>query len=212
MPLSRFGYYLDFFVYPILLVVLAIAGTRGLDGQGVMVWAIAYLAALGVWTLLEYLLHRFVLHRVPVLRDMHGRHHLEEDAYDGTPTWVSLAAFAVFAFLPAWLLSDLMWATAITGGLMTGYLWYITVHHIVHHWHFKRPGYAYNLRRQHALHHHFDQTANYGVTSNFWDRIFGTKARTSARSRTSARQGIAAPSTARGQEPARHRVQGPPAE
>ena len=27
---------------------------------------------------------------------------------------------------------------------------------------------------RHALHHHFDEKLNFGVTSGFWDKVFGT--------------------------------------
>jgi sterol desaturase/sphingolipid hydroxylase (fatty acid hydroxylase superfamily) len=57
---------------------------------------------------------------------------------------------------------------------MLGYLWYVSVHHIVHHWKAEPGTYAYALKRRHMLHHHFDDMGNFGVTSGFWDRVFGT--------------------------------------
>jgi sterol desaturase/sphingolipid hydroxylase (fatty acid hydroxylase superfamily) len=57
---------------------------------------------------------------------------------------------------------------------MLGYLWYVSVHHMIHHWHPNHPSYLYTLKRRHAVHHHIDENANFGVTSVFWDRVFRT--------------------------------------
>ena len=181
MRLSRFGYFFDFFAYPALLIALGALGLHLLDGRQVVIWATLCLAATAFWTLLEYLLHRFAFHHLPVLRQMHHRHHVEEGASDGTPTWISAPAFGILVFLPAYLTSGFFIASAITEGLMTGYLWYISVHHILHHRRPDPPGYAFKLRRRHALHHHFDETANFGVTSGFWDHVFGTSDAASVR-------------------------------
>ena len=65
-------------------------------------------------------------------------------------------------------------ASAVTGGLATGYLWYVIVHYAAHHW-APRPGsYFYRTRMHHARHHYAPDFGNYGVTSDIWDRIFGT--------------------------------------
>jgi sterol desaturase/sphingolipid hydroxylase (fatty acid hydroxylase superfamily) len=56
---------------------------------------------------------------------------------------------------------------------MTGYLWYVSVHHSVHHWHPAHSGYLYYVKRNHAM-HHADETHNFGVTSRFWDWVFST--------------------------------------
>ncbi len=41
-------------------------------------------------------------------------------------------------------------------------------------WHPAHTSYVYALKRRHALHHHYDETANFGVTSGFWDHVFRT--------------------------------------
>ena len=92
----------------------------------------------------------------------------------GRRLWLSLGAHLVIAFFPVLLASNFATASAVTCGLMLGYLWYISIHHILHHWHPRHPGHFYTLKRRHALHHHVDETINFGVTSAFWDRLFGT--------------------------------------
>jgi sterol desaturase/sphingolipid hydroxylase (fatty acid hydroxylase superfamily) len=77
--------------------------------------------------------------------------------------------------LPAWLLGGRLLATGLTAGLATGYLWYMVVHHATHFWIGRRDSYLYAAKRRHALHHHRDGERNFGVTTGFWDRVFGTE-------------------------------------
>ncbi|HVW56832.1 MAG TPA: sterol desaturase family protein [Rhizobiaceae bacterium] len=173
MHLGRLGYYLDFFVYPLLIAGLATAGIMRGGPEKVPEWLLFFVGSIILWTFVEYLLHRFGLHRIPYIREMHDYHHSDERALVGTPLWLSLIGHMA-CFLPIWLLFGFASASAVSCGLMLGYLWYIGVHHAVHHWHPRHGSYLYGLKRRHALHHHFDETGNFGVSSNFWDMIFGT--------------------------------------
>ena len=173
MVLTRIGYFGDFVVYPALILLLVVAGIHyGTDGDGR--WLLIFLASLALWTLLEYLLHRFVFHHMPYLRQMHELHHMREHELIGTPIWFSVGVHMALVFAPLLLLTDLSDATATSAGLMLGYLWYVTVHHLVHHRHPGHSTYLYRLKRRHALHHHHDQERNFGVTTGLWDRVFGT--------------------------------------
>jgi sterol desaturase/sphingolipid hydroxylase (fatty acid hydroxylase superfamily) len=64
--------------------------------------------------------------------------------------------------------------TAATAGLVTGYLWYVFVHYATHHWRPRRDSYLYRARMRHACHHHLSHSGNFGVTTAFWDHVFGT--------------------------------------
>jgi sterol desaturase/sphingolipid hydroxylase (fatty acid hydroxylase superfamily) len=44
----------------------------------------------------------------------------------------------------------------------------------VHHCRLQPVSYLYKLKHRHALHHHFDDAGNFGVTTGFWDKVFGT--------------------------------------
>jgi len=173
MILTRIGYFGDFIVYPALVALLAAAGI-GFGAGGAGWWLSVFLASVALWTLLEYLLHRFAFHHMPYLRPMHELHHASEHELIGTPTWMSVCAHAALVFAPLMLLAGLPVATAVSAGLMVGYLWYVAVHHAVHHWHPGHSTYLYRLKRRHALHHHHDQERNFGVTTGLWDRLFGT--------------------------------------
>jgi sterol desaturase/sphingolipid hydroxylase (fatty acid hydroxylase superfamily) len=174
MQLGLVGYYSDFLAYPVVIAALATAGLFEVGKSHASAWIAGAIACLGLWTLIEYLLHRFVLHHIPYIRQMHYRHHVEELASIGTPTWLSLGAHALIAFFPILLVSDFAIASAASCGLMLGYLWYISIHHMLHHWHPGHRGYIYTLKRRHALHHHLDENVNFGVTTAFWDHVFHT--------------------------------------
>ncbi len=173
MFLTRIEYFADFYVYPVLIPTLAAAGIV-VAPSGAARWLAVFLSCLALWTLLEYLLHRFVFHHVPYIRDMHEQHHSDEREFIGTPIWISLVSHGTLGFLPVYLLAGFADASAASCGLMLGYLWYVSVHHVVHHWHPAHSSYLYALKRRHALHHHHDSERNFGVTSSFWDRVFGT--------------------------------------
>jgi sterol desaturase/sphingolipid hydroxylase (fatty acid hydroxylase superfamily) len=174
MRLSKFSYYSELFVYPALIPALAVTGLANTGWVAASGWITLCLGFLVLWTLIEYLLHRFVFHHIPFIREMHQGHHVEERAYIGTPLWVSLSAHCSVALFPIWFVFGFWAASAAVCGLATGYIWYVAVHHILHHWHPRHSGYLYRLKRHHALHHHVDPSCNFGVTTGIWDWVFGT--------------------------------------
>src|SRR5580698_4034100 len=123
MLLSKLGYYADFVVFPLLLLLLALplawAGTRHQE----MVWMAGACIGITGYSLLEYGLHRFVLHHMPPFSRMHDLHHANPTAFVGTPTWMT-ATFAVSVFLVLWLFSGFYLACGLTFGLVLGYVWY----------------------------------------------------------------------------------------
>lgn len=178
---SRLAYRADFALYGVALAGLALfLAVAGLRMQRTEI-AVLALTGLAGWTLVEYLLHRFVLHRLRPFSTWHAEHHRRPGALICTPTLLSATLIAALVFLPALLFGDLWRACALTFGLLAGYLGYATVHHAMHHW---RPDSAWlrRLKRVHALHHRtLAGAGHYGVTSAFWDRVFGTDARAGAR-------------------------------
>jgi sterol desaturase/sphingolipid hydroxylase (fatty acid hydroxylase superfamily) len=174
MRLGRISYYGDFFVYPVAVPALAAAALWFAAAERWPLWLAGFAGGFASWTLIEYILHRFVLHHVPYIKEMHEAQHGNQKALIGTPTWLSAVMMFGIVFLPLFLISDFMIAGAITSGLMLGYLWYVTVHHVVHHWRTEPGTYGFHLKRRHMLHHHFDEKGNFGVTSGFWDKVFGT--------------------------------------
>ncbi|MFZ6658158.1 hypothetical protein [Undibacterium sp. TJN19] len=85
-------------------------------------------------TLIEYGMHRFILHGVQPFQCWYEIHHARPTALLGTPIILSMALIAFFAFLPALLLGDLLLAIALTLGLSCAYLFFTLTHYAAHHW------------------------------------------------------------------------------
>ncbi len=176
MEQSKAAYVADFALYgaavAALAAFLALAAPRG----HLTVLMVLTLAGLVAWTLIEYALHRFVLHGLQPFRRWHEEHHRRPAAWICTPTLLSATLIALLVFLPALLLGDLWQACALTLGLLAGYLVYAVLHHATHHWHAERA-WLRRRKRWHAMHHHHAHPGCYGVTSSFWDHVFGTTGR-----------------------------------
>jgi sterol desaturase/sphingolipid hydroxylase (fatty acid hydroxylase superfamily) len=167
-------FFLDFAAYPLAIALcLFLAFDGGGPGRRLESAGLA-LSGLAAWTLAEYLIHRFVLHAVPGFAGVHMAHHGAPRELVGTPTVFSLAAFYAFAFWPIAHFAGAQAAGAFVAGLLGGYLAYAAAHYAVHHLGSGGYGLMQALKRQHALHHHGDSGRNFGVTTGFWDRVFGT--------------------------------------
>jgi sterol desaturase/sphingolipid hydroxylase (fatty acid hydroxylase superfamily) len=137
------------------------------------------LAGVCAWTLLEYLIHRFLGHgRAPHRNPFgieHVRHHSVGDYF--APAWKKLAVTCLAAPL-LFGLASLCAAPAVAAAFVTGllgmYLAYEWLHRQLH----VHPGlgpYGRWARRHHFGHHFADPRTNHGVTSPLWDVVFGTR-------------------------------------
>ena len=177
---SKMAYRADFALYGV--AVMSLTTLLVLDGPAAQrfesaLWVVAGLAG---WSLVEYLLHRFVLHGLQPFQRWHTEHHERPTALICAPTLLSAALISVLVFLPALLLGGLWRACAVTLGVVTGYLAYAITHHATHHW--RADGaWLRERKRWHALHHHQRWPGCYGVTSGVWDHVFGTAQRTPRR-------------------------------
>ena len=143
---------------------------------------VASLGALGLgaagWTLVEYLLHRFVFHGASATRlgaKEHRKHHAQVDYF--APWWQkALAAGAATAVvLPV---SIVCVGTAngfvFTAGFIGMYLVYEVLHRRAHT-HPPRSVYGRWRRRNHFAHHFVDPRRAQGVTTPIWDLVFATR-------------------------------------
>lgn len=174
---SRRAYRADFVLY--CLAVAFMAGLLLFDGPGEAWVEIAGFAVVGLvgWSIIEYVLHRFVLHGLQPFKRWHAEHHDRPTALICTPTLLSGTLIFALVFLPAFIAGNWWTACALTLGVLTGYLAYAVTHHATHHW---RADSAWLQRRKrwHALHHHHArQPGCFGVTSVVWDRVFCTDRR-----------------------------------
>lgn len=169
---SPIAYGADFVVYP---VVILVGFTALLIGAPVSRWPVLGLfIALGMvaWTFIEYGLHRFVLHGLQPFKRWHEEHHARPHALIGTSTPASLVMFAVLVFAPIMVSAGIWYAMTATMGVTTGYLFYVSMHHALHHWRAKKGSWFYEMKLAHAMHHRPGFVGNYGVTTLFWDKIF----------------------------------------
>jgi len=174
MFLSKPGYYADFVVYPILLLLLGATVLQDASLRTHLIWVLACVTGLFAFTMIEYGMHRVLLHHVAPLRAMHARHHAHPAALIGTPTWVTVTLVMGGVCLPLWLEAGWNIASGLTFGLILGYLGYVLLHHAIHHWPTRKTSYLHWAKRWHAEHHHARQACNFGVTSALWDHVFGT--------------------------------------
>ncbi|WP_271009813.1 sterol desaturase family protein [Paucibacter sp. B51] len=154
-----------------------------------------FLLGLLLWSLLEYLTHRFVLHGLQPFQRWHALHHALPQAHVGLPTWLSASLFATLVFAPLYLLLGGVWSTLVMLGVLSGYLVYSAIHHAVHQGLAaeRAPGdWLARRARWHALHHQGGASRCYGVSSSFWDRALGSH----LRARGSAPAGSAPPKPA----------------
>ena len=133
------------------------------------------------WSFTEYHVHRFFYHTETNLKFLsnlqhkaHGIHH--QHPIDPTrlamPPLPGLFLSSIF-FLVFWLVGR-SYAFVFFPGFMVGYLTYISLHYAQHR--IKSPKYGpwKALWRHHHIHHYVDPYVAHGVSTRFWDFIFGT--------------------------------------
>lgn len=134
-------------------------------------------AGAATWTLLEYLLHRFVFHERRLGRAAsaeHLEHHARVDYFAPWSAKLRLAAIVLPALtLAAWPLAGPSLAVVYAGGVVGGWLVYEALHRAIHVWP-GRTAYGRWARRHHLFHHFGDPSRNHGVSSPVWDVVFGT--------------------------------------
>ncbi len=163
---------------PLVAVLLWSGHRAGLPAAG---QGLAVAAGVLFWTALEYVLHRWVFHRIPtdwfpdrVLQFMaHGYHHeFPEDP--GRLVAPPLMAWPIAAVVgTGWWLVAGAWGLPLFAGTVLGYLAYDWVHYYTHH---ARPRNRVGklLRRLHAIHHYSAPQWNMGISSPLWDLLLGT--------------------------------------
>lgn len=142
------------------------------------------IAGILVWSITEYVLHRFVFHRIgpsPLARRMyfilHGVHH--DFPQDATRLVMPLGV-SIPMGLASYLLLRLVFGPTLVDpvfvGYGIGYLAYDGIHYAVHHFRLTSRLGKY-LKRHHMVHHHTGESARWGVSSPLWDWVFRTMGR-----------------------------------
>ncbi len=129
------------------------------------------------WTATEYGLHRFAMHALRgrgLASREHLSHHADVTYFSPASAKAASAAATTVVVLPlATVAVGRRRAVEFTVGMIGTYLGYEVAHRRIHT-HPPRSAYGRWARRSH-LHHHFGAPMrNHGVTTNLWDRLFGS--------------------------------------
>jgi sterol desaturase/sphingolipid hydroxylase (fatty acid hydroxylase superfamily) len=118
----------------------------------------------GVWTLVEYLFHRFILHRKYFTKYIHDNKHHTNVKFKPSeiPFFIVSLTLIFFAFIPNFQPALL--------GFSVGMLVYVSLHKLSH----QRSKIKY-LKSHHQFHHVVSPKFNFGISTDFWDIVFGTK-------------------------------------
>jgi len=179
-------------IYSLLVLALAVQAWRAAHLGPALAF---FVLGLALWTLMEYLVHRFVLHVAfpagkhwprRVLHELfdaaHADHHAQP--WDGYHINGHLDTLFVAAWLvPLSFLAPPQTASVAVAALFAGYTAEEWAHHAMHFRNFRWRYFQY-VRRRHLYHHsrHGVGTA-YGITSDLWDKVFGTQIPEPQRSR-----------------------------
>lgn len=141
---------------------------------------ILFLLGLLAFTLVEYIMHRFLFHLPPkteqakkITYTIHGVHHDYPKDKDrlAMPIPLSLTISTGFFFLFQLIMGNLVFG--FLPGFLMGYALYLWVHYMVHA--FQPPKNFWRfLWVHHGIHHYKDPENAFGVSSPLWDLIFGT--------------------------------------
>lgn len=189
-PISKTSWWVIPMIWiPVNMYVISIA----LRGIPAFAFLPLYVFGLCLWTLVEYLLHRFLFHLDYSLPEyqtayllhflMHGVHHYLP--MDQMRLVMPPALFFVIA-TPLYFLCHAVFrhyyvSQAIFAGAHMGYVLYDCTHYFIHH--MQLPGFMKETKKNHLDHHYKDYEMGFGVTSKFWDRVFGTELVDTSRSR-----------------------------
>jgi sterol desaturase/sphingolipid hydroxylase (fatty acid hydroxylase superfamily) len=152
-----------------------------------------------LFTLVEYLLHRFLYHSGKDYKDeanwqykVHGIHHdhPKEKGLLAMPIVLAILLGSFFFFLFYIILKDhtyFFWP-----GFFLGYALYLFIHYKIHSQKPPKNVFKY-LWKHHNLHHYVYENKAFGVSSPLWDIIFGTmppKKRIHAKKETKLEQNL----------------------
>ncbi|KAJ2719683.1 fatty acid alpha-hydroxylase [Coemansia sp. Benny D115] len=166
---------------PIMLALIHL----GLAYEPPRVMLVGFIFGVLSWTLLEYSMHRFVFHYDENLPEgtlaqnahflLHGVHHflpMDQLRLVMPPALSTFLALHVLALLTCIFAPGMLHAVA--AGLVTGFVLYDECHYWLHHGTSSNKYLSY-IKSYHLRHHYKDFKAGFGITSDFWDRVFGTQ-------------------------------------
>lgn len=172
-------------VYSYVTAVPLLVGFLFLGRQSTVGWPLKLLeVAAGViyWTFIEYAMHRWFYHWRPQIRwlrrfveSFHMYHHRnvpDRSVYNAGP--LLALPLAVILPIPLLVLTHDVAATAtMMVGTVVGYCVYEWFHYAIHVYR-PRAGWLSTMQVLHMHHHRVNTRVYFGVTTIFWDRLFGS--------------------------------------
>ncbi len=170
VPISVFFIFASFLLYYVAvyksLSFLLLAGS--------------FVVGMFAFTLIEYLVHRYVFHLFPDTPEkadfqykFHGVHHEYPKDKDRLAMPPILSALIISLFFGLYYLIMGNLAYGFTAGFAIGYASYLGVHYMVHA--FQPPKNFFKiLWINHGIHHYKNDDVAFGVSSPLWDWVFGT--------------------------------------
>lgn len=176
--LSKIHYTVPLYIYiPAIVIFSWMSISKGIP---VLSFAGYFAFGLLVWTVTEYLLHRFIFHYHPTSEwgkkihfIFHGVHHdyPRDTKRLVMPPSASIPLATLFYFLFSLFITDKANLFAFFPGFLLGYLVYDMMHYAMHHYNFK-SNFWKKIKQHHMLHHYDDASKGYGVSSVLWDKVF----------------------------------------
>jgi sterol desaturase/sphingolipid hydroxylase (fatty acid hydroxylase superfamily) len=178
-----------YFAYPAIQVYLGLGTVSAIAAvwwqRSIVTLVIAAVAAVLIYPLVWYLLHRFVLHgsflykmkwSAAMWKRIHFDHH--RDPHDLRVLFGSLVntlPTIIIVTVPlGWMIGGpAAAAAALSGGLFTT-CFYEFCHCIQHLAYQPKWGFLKRIKRLHLAHHFHNEAGNFGITNFLWDRILGT--------------------------------------
>ncbi len=181
--------WIAYFQYPAIIAYLLLSAVT----IGIWAWhpasALQTIASIGVamvaYPLAWYLLHRFVLHsrwmfKVPPLaatwKRIHYDHHQDPNhlevlfgaLHTTVPTIIAVTAPV------GYMIGGIGGAAIATATGMLTTCFYEFCHCIQHLSYKPKSKWIAMMKQHHMMHHFHDEDGNYGITTFFWDKLFGT--------------------------------------
>lgn len=172
-----------FSVYAFVLLLWSVTNTTLSGGLAVLMFFLGLFS----FTWVEYLVHRYIFHmaiytktREKLQYTLHGVHH--EYPKDKTrlamPPLLSITIATVLLLVFRVLMGDYVFS--FLPGFLVGYSAYLSVHYMVHA--FQPPkNFLKILWINHSIHHYKNGETVFGVSSPFWDYLYGTMTKSRVR-------------------------------
>ncbi len=182
---SRANYWASYVCDFACILIFAYLGFRGAWS-----WPLALansLFGLVVFSLVEYSIHRWLLHDPKsALFPLHAAHHDDAEKLTAFLFPTSIIVLGAFWLLLTPLL-HLQHAAFFISGFSAGYFYFGVLHHVEHTTRINHLPFRWLKSRwaAHSVHHHLDDT-NFGVMTSFWDFVFKTQQSQAKRKRLRA--------------------------